>query len=90
MLPFWSTAKRKETITMPTGLRFASHATMIAVKPTPPATDLERVCSVPHACTMPAIQQTEPLRTIVLMVIFPGFMPAYLAVAWLSETTIIS
>ena len=37
--------KNIEEISMPNGLRFASHATMIAVKPTPPATDVESVCS---------------------------------------------
>ena len=75
---------------MPNGLRFASHATMIAVKPTPPATDVESVCSVPQACTIPAIPQIAPLKNIVLIIILLGLMPAYLAVAWLSDTTVIS
>lgn len=41
--PLVSTASKAEMNTMPMGFSAASHATVIPVKPTPPATESDRV-----------------------------------------------
>ena len=81
---------REETSRIPQGLSWASHATMMAVKPTPPATPAASVLFAPVAWTMPAIPATAPLRNMVRSTILLTFIPAYAAVAWLSPTTLIS
>ena len=47
--PFSKIAKTKDTSKMKGELKFANHATMIAVKPTPPATVSVKVRSAPEA-----------------------------------------
>jgi len=72
------------------GLSWPSQATIIAVKPTPLATPVESVKSVPVTWSMPAMPEIAPLRTIVTIITRFTLMPAYRAVAWLSPTTLIS
>ena len=65
-----------ETISMPTGLSRASQATVMAVKPTPPATVSLSVLSAPEACSMPARPHTPAERNIVRMTTRLTGMPA--------------
>ena len=72
------------------GLNFASHDTIIAVKPLPPAVVVVIVWFVPPTRSKPAIPQTAPDRIIVLIITFFTFSPMYLAVFSLSPTTVSS
>ncbi len=72
------------------GLNFASHETMTAVKPCPPAIVVVTVWFMPPTSNKPTIPQMAPDKSMVLTMIFGTFMPTYLAVRTLSPTTDIS
>ena len=75
---------------MAKGWSWASHATVMAVKPTPAATPAWRVLSAPEHTTKPTMPERAPERNMVRMTMRLTFMPAYRAVFWLSPTTAIS
>ena len=58
--PFSRKTIRREVSIMKTGLNFASHETIIAVKPLPPAVSLLSEWSVPATSKNPAIPQIAP------------------------------
>ena len=64
------------TTIMARGFRFASQATVMAVKPTLFATDSVSVLSAPEAWSMPARPARPAERNIVRTTIFFTFMPA--------------
>ena len=67
--------RRKLVKIMKMGLNFASHETMTAVKPLPPAMVVVMVWSVPPTSSRPAIPQTAPDRSMVRMMTFSTLMP---------------
>ena len=62
LAPRLRNTSRKLVNTMVKGLNLASHATMTAVKPRPPAMVVVMVWSVPPTSSNPATPQTAPLR----------------------------
>ena len=70
------------------GLNFASHDTIMAVNPLPPAVVVVIVWFVPPTRSKPAIPQIAPDKIIVLIITFFTFSPMYLAVFSLSPTTV--
>ena len=58
------------------GFSWASHAIMMPVKPTPPATPILSVISEPVACTMPATPAIPPERNMVRSTTRRTLMPA--------------
>ena len=72
------------------GLNLDSHATMMAVKPLPPAVSVLIVWFVPPTSKSPAIPQIAPDTMRVLIITFLTFIPTYFAVFSLSPTTAIS
>ena len=80
----------KVMATMKNVLNLASQATMIAVKPRPPAVLVEIVWSTPATPTNPASPHTAPDIIIVRIITFLTLIPAYLAVFLDSQTTAIS
>ena len=81
---------RKDVIIIRMGLNLASHETIMAVKPIPPAKFLEIVWLVPETRRKPASPQMPPESTIVRIMTFLTLIPIYLAVFSLSPTTEIS
>ena len=57
-------------------LNCASQATMIAVKPRPPAVEVEMVWLTPATSMKPAMPQMAPEMAMVRMVTFLTLMPA--------------
>ena len=80
----------KETATMINVLNLESHATIMAVKPRPPAVAVEIVWLAPLTITKPAIPQIAPEIAMVRTITFFTWIPAYFAVFSLSPTTAIS
>ena len=60
---------------MLSGLNFASHETMTAVKPCPPAMVVVIVWSVPDTSSTPATPHSAPDRSMVRMMTFSTLMP---------------
>ena len=63
---------------------------MMAVKPRPPAVEVEMVWLAPETAMKPARPQMAPEMAMVRMVTFFTLMPAYRAVFTESPTTVIS
>ena len=57
-----------------------SHATVMAVNPTPPATSLFNVPFAPETSRNPTMPLIAPLNSMVRIMTQPTFMPAYRAV----------
>ncbi len=74
--PFCSAANRKETASTPAGDSRASHTTLTAVKPRPPATASVSWRSGPATCSMPARPQMPAERNIVRRMTRLTGMPA--------------
>ena len=72
--------RSSEITTMAIGLNLAIQATIIAVKPRPPAVLVEIVWLPPLTTTAPASPQIAPDKRTVLMITFFTLIPAYLAV----------
>ena len=66
--PFSRKTISNEVSTIKIGLNFASHDTIIAVKPLPPAVSLLREWSVPATKRKPAIPHIAPEIAIVLKI----------------------
>ena len=90
MAPFSRKTRRKEMTTMTKVLNLASQATMMAVKPRPPAVEVEMVWPAPATAMKPARPQMAPEMAMVRIKTLESLMPAYRAVFWLSPTTAIS
>ena len=65
----------REVKTMMMGLNFASHDTMTAVKPRPPAIVVVTVWLMPPTSSRPARPQIAPESAIVRMMTFSTLMP---------------
>ena len=66
---------RKLVKIMPRGLNLASHETMTAVKPWPPAMVVVIVWSVPDTSSTPAMPHSAPDSSIVRTMTLPTLMP---------------
>ena len=66
---------RKLVRIMPSGLNLASHETMTAVKPCPPAMVVVIVWSVPDTSSTPAMPHSAPDSSIVRTMTLPTLMP---------------
>ena len=75
---------------MVTGLNFASHETITAVKPWLFVIVVVTVWFIPPTSKSPASPQRAPDKSIVRMITLLTFIPTYLAVLSLSPTTAIS
>ncbi len=76
--------------TMAKALSWLSQATVMEVKPTPPATPSYSVLLAPEATINPTMPLMAPERNMVRIITRPTFMPAYRAVLMLSPMTAIS
>ena len=74
--PFSSTLNKNDTTKIMPGFSWHSQATMMAVKPTPPATPMERVMSLPATWHTPARPATAPERNMVRSTTRFTWMPA--------------
>ena len=68
--------RNADTRSIPSGLRLAIHATMMAVKPLPPAVDVDIVWLAPLTMTAPARPQIPEDMSIVRITTFLTLIPA--------------
>ena len=88
--PLSRNTRKKEIRSIIYGLNLASHETIIAVKPRPPAVLVEIVWLEPLTRRKPVSPHNAPEIAIVHIITLLTFIPAYLAVFSLSPTTAIS